>query len=299
MFGKVALLVATPLLLVAACASEGDGDAVQVETGEAAVSALRSAPDAAAEAGTARFEMVMEMAMLDESFEIVATGAYDTGAGQVTMSMDMGALFEQLAATSGEELPGSFGDGAMELVVDGDTIYLRSPLFEMFTGASEWLSMSPDELATGGGGLGFGSSDPSTFLESLRGVGGEPEVVGQEDVRDVETTHYRATMNLAQALEAAPEGERAEVEAALEQLGDIDDAGIPVDIWIDGDDLPRRMRMDMGAAFGAITGSEGVMTMTMELFDYGEPVDIEVPSPDEVTPFSEVMGGLGEFGAAG
>ena len=26
------------------------------------------------------------------------------------------------------------------------------------------------------------------------------------------------------------------------------------------------------------------MTMTMELFDYGEPVDIEIPSADEVTP---------------
>ena len=33
--------------------------------------------------------------------------------------------------------------------------------------------------------------------------------------------------------------------------------------------------------------------MTMELFDYGEPVDIVIPSADEVTPFSEVMGGFG------
>jgi hypothetical protein len=297
MFRKLVLLVATALLVAAACADEGDAGAVQVKTGDAAVSALRSAPGAAAEAGTARFEMVMEMAVLDDAFEIVATGAYDADAARMSMSMDMGALFEQLAATAGGSLPGAFGDGAMEMVVDGDTFYIRSPLFEMFTGASSWLSMSPDEVA-GGGGLGVGSSDPTSLLESLRGVAGEPEVVGQEDVRGVETTHYRATMSLAEALEEVPEGERAKVEAALEQVGELDDAAVPVDIWIDGDDLPRRMRLDMGAALGALTGSEGSMTMTLELFDYGEPVDIEVPSPDEVTPFSEVMGGLGDFGLA-
>ena len=205
MFRKIGLLVATPLLLVAACADEGDTGGVQVKTGDAALSTLRGAPEAAAEAGTARFEMVMETAMLGEAFEIVATGAYDADAAQMGMSMDMGALFEQLAQTSGESLSGSFGDGAMEMVVDGDTFYIRSPLFEMLTGASDWLSMSPDELAAGGGGLGIGSSDPTSLLESLRGVAGDPEVVGQEEVRGVETTHYRATMSLAEALEEAPE----------------------------------------------------------------------------------------------
>ena len=90
-----------------------------------------------------------------------------------------------------------------------------------------------------------------------------------------------------------PEEQRAQVEAALEQLGDLGDAEIPVDVWIDGDDLPRRMRMDMGGAVrGPRRARTASMTMTMEFFDYGEPVDIEVPSADEVTPFTEVMGGL-------
>ena len=44
--------------------TKADDGAVEVKTGDAAVSALRAAPDAAADAGTARFEMVMEMAVL-------------------------------------------------------------------------------------------------------------------------------------------------------------------------------------------------------------------------------------------
>ena len=74
---------------------------------------------------------------------------------------------------------------------------------------------------------------------------------------------------------------------------------MPVDVWIDGDGLPRRMTVDMGATFGsASAGEDAGATMTIELFDYGQPVDIEIPSADEVTPFSEVMGGLGGFGSA-
>jgi hypothetical protein len=299
MFRKVTLLVATSLLVVA-CATEGDGDAVQVRTGDAAVGALQAAPDAIADAGTGKLKMIMEMTVLGETVELVATGAYDTDAQQMSMSMDMGAMFEQLAASTGEEIPVELGDGAMEMVADGDTIYIRSSLFEMFAGTTDWLSMSAEDLGADAETLGLGAttSDPTKILESLRGVTGEPEVVGQEDVHGVATTHYRATMSLADAVAQVPQARRAEVEAALEQLGEVGDAEMPVDVWIDGDDLPRRMTLDMGAAFGAIAGEDAGATMTIELFDYGQPVDIEIPSPDEVTPFREVMDGLGDLGEA-
>ena len=299
MFRKVTLLVATSLL-VAACATEGDGEAVQVETGAAAVSVLQAAPDAVADAGTGKLEMIMEMTVMGETVELVASGAYDADARQMSMSMDIGAMFEQLAAGTGEEIPVELGDGVMEMVSDGDTIYMRSSLFEMFAGTRGWLSMSAEDLGVDAESLGLGAatSDPTKILEALRGVTGEPEVVGQEEVDGVATTHYRATMSLADAVAEVPERHRAEVEAALEQLGEVGDAEMPVDVWIDGDDLPRRMTLDMGAAFGAIAGEDAAATMTIDLFDYGQPVDIEIPSPDEVTPFSEVMGGVGGFGDA-
>ena len=289
MFRKVAVAGAISLLLVA-CANEAEPDEVSLQTGDAALAALRAGPEAAAEAGTAQFEMVMEMTAMGQSFEITATGAYDKDAQQGSMSMDMGSLFQQLAE-AGEEMP-DIGDGTMTMVFDGDTAYVRSPLFDLFTGTSGWISLSMEELGADASQLGVGGSDPSALLEGLRGVGGDPEVVGQEDVRGVPTTHYRASMRLSDALADVPESERDEVKAALEQLGDVETAEVPVDVWIDEDDLPRRMQMDMGALFGAVAGGDdATMTMTLELFGYGDPVDIEIPPADEVTPLSETLGG--------
>ena len=297
MLRKAALLLAPPLLVMAACAAEGDPEA-EVKTGDAAVSALQAAPDAVADAGTATFTMTMEITYEGETVELVATGAYDNPADQMSMSMDMGAMFEQLAAASGEEVPAELGDGRMEMVADGDTVYMHFSVFEVLTGTSDWLSMSAEDLGTDAESLGLGASasDPTKLLESLRGVHGEPEVVGQEEVGGVATTHYHATMSLADALAQVPEDQRAEVEAALDDLAEGSDAEIPVDVWIDGDGLPRRVTMDMGGAMDAIAPGGGGVTMTIEFSDYGEPVDIQVPSPDEVTPFSEVMGGLGGLG---
>jgi hypothetical protein len=302
MFRKIALVLAAPLLLIAACANEADEQGVQVKTGDAAVSALRAAPDAVAEAGTAQVEVVMAMTMMGDAVEVTASGAVDAAAEQMRMEMDMGALFDQLAASTGEEVPAGLG-GTMEMVADGSTFYLRAPMFSMM-GVDGWISMTPEDLGTTAEGLGFGAGayDLTQTLESLRGVAGEPEVVGQEEVRGVDTTHYRATMNLAQALEEAPPEQRERLEVAFEQLGGGDELGdvdVPVDVWIDADDLPRRMRMDMGSVFAAAGLGDGTMTMTMDMFGYGEPVEIEVPSPDEATPIREAFGGLegGGFGS--
>ena len=103
-------------------------------------------------------------------------------------------------------------------------------------------------------------------------------------------------MDLEKALAQAPAEQRARLEAAFEQLGssgELGDADVPVDVWIDEDDLPRRVRVEMSSMFAALGLGDAGMTMTMEYFDYGEDVTIEVPAADEVTPLSEALGGLG------
>jgi len=295
MFRKLAVLAVVPLL-VAACAKEADDGAVQVKTGDAAATALRAAPSAVADAGTARMELVMAMTVKGEDLKVTGTGVADGPAGQMQMKMDMGELFGKLAGATGEKIPAGF-DGPWEMVADGSTMYLRAPVFQLL-GVEGWLSMTPDDMgsAAAGLGLGAGSFDLTQTLDSLRGVSGDPQVVGQEEVRGVPTTHYRATVDLAKALEQAPAEQRERLEAAFQQLepsGDLGDADIPVDVWVDEDDLPRRVRTEMSSMFAALGLGESSMTMTMELFDYGDDVTIEVPSADEVTPMTEALGGLG------
>jgi len=293
MLRKLAPALIVPLLATAACATPAEDASVEVRTGAEAVLALQSAPDVVADAGTASFEMVMEMSVQGESLTLDAHGAYDATNGRMSMEIDMGAMFDDLAASSGVETPDGF-DEPMQMVVDGTTIYMRAP---MLSGAEEWVSLDPEDMGMSSDALGFGAGtyDPSSYLESLRGVSGEPEVVGTEEVRGVETTHYEASMNLADAIAEAPEEQRALVEEVLGQLGD---GTIPLDVWVDADGLPRRLAMDMGEMFSSLgLGSEMSAVMTMEFFDYGQPVDIQVPSPDEVQPFTGLLGSDEGFGA--
>jgi hypothetical protein len=297
MIRKLTVALFAPLLLAAACASEADDGAVEVRTGAAATQALRAAPDALTEAGTASMEMVMELTIEGQDIEMRATGAMDAEAQQMAMELDMGAMFRDLAEQTGDSLPEGL-DQPMRVVADGTTMYMQMPFLSALGAPSGWLSMDLEELGMEADALGAGAYDLRGTLETLRGTTGEPEVLGTEEVRGVATTHYQATVDLAQALEEAPESARA----AIEQMGGaaegLQGAEIVVDIWIDADGLPRRQSMDMGGMFGALGVGTGSATMTVEYFDFGEPVDIEIPSPDDVTPFTEVMGAFGGLGSA-
>jgi hypothetical protein len=207
------------------------------------------------------------------------------------MELDMGAMFRDLAEQTGESLPDGF-DEPMRVVADGTTMYMQMPFAGVLGAPSGWLEIDLSELGMGADQLG--AYDLRSTLETLRGASGEPDVVGTEQVRGVETTHYRVTVDLAKALEEAPESARA----ALEQMGgagDLEGAEMDVDVWIDADGLPRRQSMDMANLFGSMGMGDTSVTMTIEYFDFGEAVDIVVPSPDEVTPF-DLTDAFGEAG---
>jgi hypothetical protein len=305
MFRKLAPLLVVPLLLVTACANEADdGDgAVQVATGDAAVTLLRRAPEAAATAGTGRFEMVMRLTAVPgaaaDVVSMAATGAFDVETQQMAMEIDLSALMEWRAEATGEALPAGLAEPA-RYVIDRGTVYVRMPMLDAVTGTTGWFSMTPEDVgvSTASLGLGSGTFDPTKMLEVLRGTTDGVEEVGQEEVRGVATTKYTATIDMVDALESFPADQREALEAQLDQLG-ARDAEVPVEVWVDADGLPRRFALLLDD-FAAAPSYEAGMTMTIDLFDYGEPVDIEVPSPDEVTPFGDVLGGFGSaFGEAG
>ena len=96
----------------------------------------------------------------------------------------------------------------LQIVVDGTTIYLRAPMLGGLLGTTGWLSARDDLAATARRRWASvpRTDDPSQILESLRGVAGDLEVVGTEEVRGVATTRYTATVDLARALDRAALG---------------------------------------------------------------------------------------------
>lgn len=292
MLRKLTLAIAAPLLIAsAACAKQADE--ATVLTGDMALAALRAAPDAAAEAGSGRFEMTVTADTPDGVFDMVVTGGF-TG-DQMTLEMDLGSVLAQAAAASGDTVPLGF-DEPMQMVFDGTTMYMRIPMLEPLTGTTGWLSMTPDDLGLASGSLGFGAgtNDPSQLLEALRGVADDIEEVGADDVRGVATTHFKATVDIDAALEQMPAERRELLAPQLESL-DPSRRGFPVEVWIDRDGLARRMAIGFGDIPAAM-GTSGTATMTMDFFDYGEPVTVAVPDVSETTPFREVMSAFGGLG---
>lgn len=294
MVRKLILALAAPLLLVA-CAQEAEDQSLDTDRSPAGadadaspISALRAAPDLAADAGSARFEMVVAIDSPEGELEMLATGGYE--GDRMSMEMDLGTMLSGLAEATGESIPPGF-DEPMQIVFDGELAYVRMPMLDMLTGTSGWLSASPEDLGQQGSlGLGGAASSPTQVLETLRGVADDVEELGAEDVRGVETTRYRATVDFEDVLAGVPDEQREQMQAQLDQLGGADIDSLPVEVWIDGDGLARRLEMaleDTGAM-----GAPGSVTLTIDLFDYGQPFSVEVPPAEEVTPLAEVMPGM-------
>lgn len=251
---------------------------------------LRDAAQATAEVTSLKMAMSVALTGTPDGDVTVLSyeGAFDSAAQRAHITMDMGDLLGMAGAES----------GAMEMIVDGTTAYIRSELFASFGDGKPWLSVSADELA-GGDGLGAGGvvagvEGPESFLQFLEGAGDEVETVGREQVRGVDTTHVHTHVDLAGLLaEAAPE-EAAELEDSLAELGAADVVGVlPVDAWVDDDGFVRRLRIgfDLGGLAG-LAGDAGAevpegmagatMVLDLELYDLGEPVEIVLPDPAEV-----------------
>ena len=93
--------------------------------------------------------------------------------------------------------------GRSTLVQDGTVGYVRLPAFdEQLPEGKTWIRADAADASTSGfdvGELGqFAKSDPRDVLGTLRAVTSDVETVGSEELRGVETTHYRATIDPAQ-----------------------------------------------------------------------------------------------------
>jgi hypothetical protein len=191
-----------------------------------------------------------------------------------------------------KKVPGQNSDGSIP--VEGVTIlphiYMKSPLFgSALPSGKPWLDI---DLAKTGKQLGigdptqFGSSDPSQIVQTLRAVSSRVERVGPERVRGVATTHYRARVELRRLPEVTPPARRAEARrsaARLIQLIGTD--SYPIEAWVDGRHLIRRIRLKMAMK---LQGRSMTQDMTFELFAFGPKHRIKPPPADQTFDSSQI-----------
>lgn len=247
---------------------------------------LTRAADATAEVTTQKMAMDMAMEGLPGvgAVSITAEGEFDNDAGQGHLTMDMSDVFGALDESAG--LPDDAG--LIEMVVDGDIVYMKSSLFAMLGQDDKpWLKIDSAELGEGGALGGGAQSDPAAFLEFFKSASDNVEEVGTEEVRGVETTHLTATLDLQKLLADASGDKKDELEKQLEGLGAAADSfrSIPAEAWVDADGYMRKFTMtfDFASASEEVPElGDAAMTITVELYDFNEPVDVEIPDPSEV-----------------
>jgi hypothetical protein len=205
------------------------------------------------------------------------------GDGEFQADPPLGQMTMDFSAISG----GAIG-GNVTAIFDGPVMYMQMPGLGAGTTKS-WFKIDTSTLDAGG--LGQFSQvtqgDPTQTLQYLRGATGNVQEDGTEEIRGDETTKYTMTIDLNKAAEQAETEELKQV--ILEGVNMTGVSEVPAEVWIDGDGLVRKTV----TTFNDITTPQGAtdMTVTQEIYDFGEDVNIEVPADDEVLDFGD-LGGL-------
>ena len=198
-------------------------------------------------------------------------------------------LSEAAAAAPGsEEIPAEFADvfGEMEIRTVGDTSYLRFGMFSLLGVETEWVSMPADDAGSTAASFGANPVNPTDIMSTFGPGVSDPQDLGRETIRGVETTHYAVLVDIDKIM--------AEADAeALEELEDIGTGfptgELPMNFWIGDDGNVYRFSMEFDGATTPDAGFES-MTMIWEMFDYGAPIEIVAPPADQVTDGSNLAG---------
>ncbi|MGI8945859.1 MAG: hypothetical protein ACR2GL_06440 [Thermoleophilaceae bacterium] len=266
----VTAAVAAGGLAISSCGAED----VSVDVAEAAA--------ATGEQGTARMEMTMKMdgLGLPTPITVRADGVTALRKPRTRFEMDFGPLLS---------LAGAGGEGTVEMVLDGASIYVKPPQLDGLDipGDKPWVAVDLGAAADAAGVPTEGfealvAVDPASQLRALRAAKGL-EDLGTEEIDGVETTHYKGTTTPTDIIDELPQAERREGRKALETLealndgapGGFDDSA-PVELWIDGDGLARRMRTSSELPAGnGIPG--GSFEVDYSLSDFGAELDVSAP----------------------
>ncbi|HKA92303.1 MAG TPA: hypothetical protein VKE97_00770 [Acidimicrobiia bacterium] len=264
----VALVVATALLTAE---TAGTGVAAAGNSNRDLDRVARSG-DELVKSGSAKFRGRSRQDAGGAGSKVAFDGTFDFSRQAGEYSTSLAAL----GVPGNEKVRGLLLNGTVLL---GLNALRNEPGFESVPEGKEWLQLDPAVFGTSE----VVQRDPSSSLDALRGATGRVTRVGTDEVRGVDTTHYRVTLDLAKAISNAPEAQRDRVETSVIALGT---RTIPADVWIDGKGRVRKLRLRLKGGTVVTPGS-----VEFEFFDLGTKVDVPQPDPNSVVDLGAIVGG--------
>ena len=236
------------------------------------------------------------------AFSMTTNGAVDFATGNSEFKSELSGAM------------GSFLPDGLEMRVVNHVVYMKLPasIGGLFGGSGgggdQWLSINA--AAALGGSSPFsnlGQSDPTQVLSALERVSNDVKEVGTATVRGVQTKHYTATIDFAKAIDNAklPKALRGKAKGLFGSAAAM--PAVPVDVYLDSDGRLRRMTIDidLGSFAAGVSGASGAsgaalptISMTLDLYDFGTPVNVQAPPANEIVQLPK-LGALGGMGGLG
>ncbi|MBB5624949.1 LppX_LprAFG lipoprotein [Sphaerisporangium krabiense] len=188
-------------------------------------------------------------------------------------------------SVAGQNVP-----GGVRLILLGDTAYVKMDMLtKLMGGTKPWIKV---DLAKAGQ---QGGVDVDQLLRQAQQVDLQTSVkmlttskdvttAGTESVGGVETTHYKGTFVVADAVKQLAPELRQNLEGQLSNVKDM-----KFDAWIDAQNLPRKVEMN-GAQ------NEGSFKLTSTFGDFNSAAEVTAPPAAEV---GELPSNLGNIPAGG
>jgi hypothetical protein len=168
----------------------------------------------------------------------------------------------------------------VQQILENQQLYLRSPVFAgKLPGGKSWMKVDLAEAAKTPGlnldalGVSGPAQDPAQGLDYLQGAGAAKKL-GTAKVDGVTTTHYRVQVDLKRAAKRNGKASaKRSIDRLIETLGG--PTTIPVEVWVDGDHLIRRQRVDYRATVG---GKLSQFDVTTDYTGFGKTVKADPPA---------------------
>ena len=282
--GAVAAASVATLVAVVAIPAGQSTDTTSLATGPGA-KAVGAAVAATEASGTARG--LLTIADGGQAITADGIGDFASGDGRAEIAPGGGPLTRTITVVrTGAGIYARLPDGMNPVSRDKPWVSVDAATLARLT-----------QLALGDVGAQI-TGAPLDALTYLRAVSGDVALVGPDITRGEPTTHYRGSIDPSKVKAQLPEALRPHPSTG----GGASAPNLPADLWIDGQGRLRKLVISGGptglAPFGGSattrpsTASTEESTITLELWDFGVPVEVTAPPADQV---ADVSGLLGTF----
>jgi hypothetical protein len=246
--------------------------------GEAAAQeAVSNAATQTMNSQSADMSLSVDVSVLGIHENVSANGAFDFANKTGTMSMTIPVNGQQYSEQE---------------IIDGSTVYVNvGDLIGGLALGKPWVSENVSQANNSAGGSD--AMDPTAMVQQLQSVGGSVSSLGPTSFFGTPVTEYVATLPSSALM-----SDIGKLPSSMQQgASGLNMPDVQMDIYITQDNLLKALVLPSYSV--SSSGQTMTMDMSLVLSNYGTPVTVTPPPPDQVQPLPQFGGGLGNTGSTG